>query len=139
KKLIAHSLSLHFNYSAFHLTELGCGRYPLIDYFRPASAPAWHGIDSDHACVSALKARGLSASENTQITKPADKPAVATAIYALHYLVNAQTPALINDLTGANGFFIGNYYTHPREEQTKAERRKLSALIEQAGLAKIIL
>lgn len=142
KSLLADALSRHFKDAAFHVYDLGCGDYPLAPYFLPGAAVSYHGVESDDRCLMRLEKAGVRASSWAQALAqgPApDRPTVCAAVYALHFMVDPFLPAAIEKLIGQDGFFVGNFYMHPHEKRSGQERRRLSALLEDRGLASIVM
>ncbi len=139
KKIIGRALSEHFNGASFHVNEIGCGKHPITTHLQPRVF-SYHGIEVDAVHIKALKSQGLSISSWTDLPEglvPEGRPAVAVAVYSMHFMLSKKFPEQIKSLISESGFFVGNLYTPPGNADLATQGRYLSGLLKQANMAHI--
>ncbi len=141
KNVLAKSLQAHFNGKAFHVYEMGSGRYPISPYFGNADL-SFHAIETDPSCIDHMHRMNIPASNwETALAQgvPEGKPSVGVSVYALHFLANSDLAAAIDNLTSMDGFMVGNFYIHPEESRTGVGRKKLAQKLNENDIAHIVI
>lgn len=142
KSHIAGSLSRYFGQMAFHVYEIGCGKFPIAPYFSERGGVSYHGIERDRNHLVALHSMDIPASDwRTALRQPPvkDRPSICVAIYALHFMVNSKLPERLKILTNEMGFFVGNFYVDPYEQDSRKQRDKLGAILKKQDMSYIIV
>lgn len=142
KRQIAGSLSQYFGQMAFHINEIGCGKFPITPHFGERSGVSYHGIERDRNHLAALHKMDIPASDwGAALRQPPikDRPSICVAIYALHFMVNSKLPQRIRTLTNDMGFFVGNFYVDPHEQDSSKQRHKLGKILKTQDMSYIIV
>jgi menaquinone-dependent protoporphyrinogen IX oxidase len=117
------------------IIDVGAGQYPIQTYMDKMDSNATfihRAIEIDKKHVDVLKAQGVDASEWPEALERGgskDVPTIATSIFALHFMANAELPPRISELTRDGGLFIGNYYATGTPVEKEAEREKLRTVL----------